>query len=87
MQSPGYKGTVIDIGPEFTTLQSYEMSKEPRGLCVIFNVEAAMGLRERKGSQLDAALLTSLFTQLHFEIQHYKNLSSAVSMKSLISWV
>lgn len=56
------------------------MSKRIRGKCYIINIEHVHGMPPRKGTAVDGNNLRALFTQLHFEVVSYYNLTAEVSI-------
>lgn len=61
-------------------LQSYEMNKETRGKCYIFNMENFKGDSKITAAAEDVNNINDLFTQLHFEVIEFKNLRAGVSL-------
>uniref|UniRef100_G1PSK3 Caspase-8 n=1 Tax=Myotis lucifugus TaxID=59463 RepID=G1PSK3_MYOLU len=61
----------------------YRMESKPRGYCVIFNnydfskarekVPKLRKIKDRTGTDLDAEALHNTFSELHFEVVHYKD--------------
>ncbi|XP_024613146.1 caspase-8 isoform X1 [Neophocaena asiaeorientalis asiaeorientalis] len=61
----------------------YRMKSKPRGYCLIFNnydfsiarkdVPKLHSIKDRNGTDLDAEALRKTFSELHFEIVHYKD--------------
>jgi len=45
---------------------------------VIFNMEKVGAMPVRQGTHVDGQLLTQLFTQLHFEVEHLLNYTRQV---------
>jgi len=45
---------------------------------VIFNMKKVGSYPVREGTQVDARLLTDLFEQLHFDVQHLPNYTAEV---------
>ncbi|XP_006153097.1 caspase-8 isoform X1 [Tupaia chinensis] len=61
----------------------YRMKSKPRGYCLIFNnhnfsqarmeVPKHQSIKDRNGTDVDAEALDKTFSELHFEIVHYKD--------------
>uniref|UniRef100_A0A8C6DF87 Caspase-8 n=1 Tax=Moschus moschiferus TaxID=68415 RepID=A0A8C6DF87_MOSMO len=76
--SPGEQNSELQ-----TSDTVYRMTSKPRGYCLIFNnydfsiarkrVPELHSLKDRSGTHLDAAALDKTFSELHFEIVHYKD--------------
>uniref|UniRef100_A0A8C0H3J3 Caspase-8 n=1 Tax=Chelonoidis abingdonii TaxID=106734 RepID=A0A8C0H3J3_CHEAB len=64
----------------------YKMSSRPRGICLILNnhdftkarseVPKLQNIKDRNGTDADAAALRKVFTKLHFEIAEHKDLTA-----------
>ena len=63
---------------------TYQMDAEPRGYCIIFNVESYFdgSFEERGGSDEDMTRLERLFKALHFSVKLFKNLSAREILKT-----
>ncbi|NXA41043.1 CASP8 protein, partial [Eudromia elegans] len=66
-------------------LEVYKMTSRPRGVCLILNNHnfertgtevAGHKLKNRKGTDVDAAALRKVFSKLHFKIAEYKDLTA-----------
>ncbi|TEA39798.1 hypothetical protein DBR06_SOUSAS4610023 [Sousa chinensis] len=76
--SPGEKDSESQ-----TSNTVYRMKSKPRGYCLIFNnydfsiarkdVPKLHSMKDRNGTNLDAEALRKTFSELHFEIVHYKD--------------
>ncbi|XP_068399932.1 caspase-8 isoform X2 [Eschrichtius robustus] len=76
--SPGEKDSESQ-----TSNTVYRMKSKPRGYCLIFNnydfsiarkdVPKLHSIKDRNGTDLDAEALRKTFSELHFEIVHYKD--------------
>ncbi|XP_059784436.1 caspase-8 isoform X2 [Balaenoptera ricei] len=76
--SPGEKDSESQ-----TSNTIYRMKSKPRGYCLIFNnydfsiarkdVPKLHSIKDRNGTDLDAEALRKTFSELHFEIVHYKD--------------
>nr|QHY92978.1 caspase 8 [Haliotis diversicolor] len=73
----------INIHDKQSTIPTYKMNANPRGICVIINnfefwpgSEGAPDLKNRTGTHIDAAKLSDTFSRLHFDIVHYNDLSA-----------
>nr|XP_058909430.1 caspase-8 isoform X2 [Kogia breviceps]XP_058909431.1 caspase-8 isoform X2 [Kogia breviceps] len=76
--SPGEKDSESQ-----TSNAVYRMKSKPRGYCLIFNnydfsiarkdVPKLHSIKDRNGTDLDAEALRKTFSELHFEIVHYKD--------------
>ncbi|KAJ8338520.1 hypothetical protein SKAU_G00374860 [Synaphobranchus kaupii] len=76
----------VDTGPESKCEEVYDMSRRPRGHCVIinnFSFEEAMEknptlkLGRRDGTDADVEALEEAFSSLHFMVHHRKDLRQA----------
>ncbi|CAK7306577.1 caspase-8 [Vulpes vulpes] len=66
-----------------TSDKVYRMKSKPRGYCLIFNnydfsvarreVPKLQSIKDRNGTDLDADALSKTFSELHFEIVHFKD--------------
>ncbi|XP_046377168.1 uncharacterized protein LOC124149539 isoform X1 [Haliotis rufescens] len=73
----------INLHEKQSTIPTYKMNANPRGICVIINNsqfwaedEGAPALNPRTGSDIDADKLTETFSRLHFKIERYNDLPS-----------
>ncbi|NWY50134.1 CASP8 protein, partial [Chionis minor] len=67
-------------------LEAYKMTSRPRGVCLILNnhsfakareaVPEPKNMKDRNGTDVDAAALRRVFSKLHFEIEEYRNLTA-----------
>ncbi|XP_010222877.1 PREDICTED: caspase-8-like [Tinamus guttatus] len=66
-------------------LEVYKMTSRPRGVCLILNNHnferngaevAGHKLKDRKGTDVDAAALSKVFSKLHFKIAEHKDLTA-----------
>uniref|UniRef100_A0A8B9NRD3 Caspase-8 n=1 Tax=Apteryx owenii TaxID=8824 RepID=A0A8B9NRD3_APTOW len=66
-------------------LEVYKMTSRPRGVCLILNNHnfararaevAELKMRDRNGTDVDAAALKKVFSKLHFKIAEYKDLTA-----------
>ncbi|NXU56517.1 CASP8 protein, partial [Turnix velox] len=74
-------------------LEAYKMTSRPRGICVIMNnhsfakareaVPVPQKLKDRDGTDVDAAALKRVFSKLHFEIQEHKDLTAEEILKTV----
>uniref|UniRef100_K7FHJ8 Caspase-8 n=1 Tax=Pelodiscus sinensis TaxID=13735 RepID=K7FHJ8_PELSI len=56
----------------------YKMNSQPRGICLILNNhDFSKQMKDRNGTNADAAALTKVFTKLHFEIKEHRDLTAA----------
>ncbi|NWH22108.1 CASP8 protein, partial [Grus americana] len=70
----------------FQQLEAYKMTSRPRGVCLILNnhnfakareaVLEQKNLKDRTGTDVDAAALTRVFSKLHFIIKEYRDLTA-----------
>ncbi|NXC42796.1 CASP8 protein, partial [Penelope pileata] len=68
-------------------LEAYKMTSRPRGVCLILNnhsfakaretVPELRNMNDRNGTDVDAAALRKVFSNLHFTIAEYKDLTAA----------
>ncbi|NXM24625.1 CASP8 protein, partial [Oxyruncus cristatus] len=80
--APGFPGS-CNISSQ---LEAYKMTSRPCGVCLILNnhnfakaresVLEHKYLRDRNGTDVDAAALRNVFTKLHFRIQEHKDLTA-----------
>lgn len=64
----------------------YRMKSKPRGYCLIFNnydfsvarknIARLHNIKDRNGTDLDAAALSKTFSDLHFEVRPYKDVTA-----------
>ncbi|NXG04287.1 CASP8 protein, partial [Sakesphorus luctuosus] len=81
----------LPVAPEFpgshnSQLSTYKMSSRPRGVCLVLNnhnfAKAREGvlqlrcLRDRNGTDVDAAALRNVFSKLHFRVEEYRDLTA-----------
>ncbi|XP_050772781.1 caspase-8 isoform X1 [Gopherus flavomarginatus] len=74
------------IQEEIQQPDMYKMSSRPRGICLILNnhdftkarseVPKLQNIKDRNGTDADAAALRKVFTKLHFEIAEHKDLTA-----------
>ncbi|NXI73961.1 CASP8 protein, partial [Anseranas semipalmata] len=67
-------------------LEAYKMTSRPRGVCLILNnhnfskareaVPELKKMNDRNGTDVDAAALRKVFSNLHFKIEEYKDLTA-----------
>ncbi|XP_076848741.1 caspase 20, apoptosis-related cysteine peptidase isoform X2 [Brachyhypopomus gauderio] len=70
--------------PAHTQISEYKISSTPRGLCVIINnVNFNPVFSDRKGSDVDEASLTEVFTWLGFSVKVHRD-QSAQQMKTVL---
>ncbi|XP_006133700.1 caspase-8 isoform X1 [Pelodiscus sinensis] len=72
---------------EIQQTDMYKMNSQPRGICLILNnhdfskarseVPKLQQMKDRNGTNADAAALTKVFTKLHFEIKEHRDLTAA----------
>ncbi|XP_013807775.1 caspase-8 [Apteryx mantelli] len=74
-----------DSHSESSQLEVYKMTSRPRGVCLILNNHnfararaevAELKMRDRNGTDVDAAALKKVFSKLHFKIAEYKDLTA-----------
>ncbi|XP_075612442.1 caspase-8 [Balearica regulorum gibbericeps] len=75
-----------DSWNEPSRLEAYKMTSRPRGVCLILNnhnfakareaVLEQKNLKDRTGTDVDAAALTRVFRKLHFIIREYRDLTA-----------
>ncbi|XP_071418118.1 caspase-8-like isoform X2 [Pithys albifrons albifrons] len=78
---------------ESSQLEAYKMSSRPRGVCLILNnhnfARAREGvlqlgcLRDRNGTDVDAAALRNVFSKLHFRVEEYRDLTAEEIRKTV----
>ncbi|NXC28590.1 CASP8 protein, partial [Campylorhamphus procurvoides] len=74
-------------------LEAYKMTSRPCGVCLILNnhnfAKAREGvlepkyLRDRNGTDVDAAALRSVFSKLHFRVEEYRDLTAEEIRKTV----
>ncbi|XP_077535257.1 uncharacterized protein LOC144147085 isoform X3 [Haemaphysalis longicornis] len=67
------------IAGERPATKEYSMTRKPRGMCIIINnmdFDIDGNQHTRKGSEIDAQRMKSLFTQLHFRVTLRTNLKA-----------
>ncbi|NWR65642.1 CASP8 protein, partial [Bucorvus abyssinicus] len=77
----------------FHQLEAYKMTSRPRGVCVILNnhnfakareaVLEPKHMKDRNGTDVDAAALRSVFSKLHFTIAEHRDLTAEEIRKTL----
>lgn len=82
-----------DSKPQQTADKVYRMKSKPRGYCVIFNnydfskarknVPKLRKIKDRTGTDLDAEALHNTFSELHFEVVHYKDTTAKAICETL----
>ncbi|NXP08934.1 CASP8 protein, partial [Thinocorus orbignyianus] len=75
------------------SLEAYKMTSRPRGVCVILNnhsfekarnaVPKHKFLKDRNGTDVDAAALETVFRKLHFEVEKHRNLTAEEIRKTV----
>ncbi|OWK58436.1 Caspase-8 [Lonchura striata] len=81
--APGPLGSFNDSSQ---LLEAYKMTSRPRGVCLILNnhnfAKAREGvlehkhLKDRNGTDVDAAALRNVFSKLHFRVEEYRDLTA-----------
>ncbi|XP_074884241.1 caspase-8 isoform X1 [Buteo buteo] len=71
---------------ESSQLEAYKMTSRPRGVCLILNnhnfakareaVPEPKNMKDRNGTDVDAAALRRVFSKLHFTIAEYRDLTA-----------
>ena len=64
----------------------YKMESRPKGQCLIINNEKFKNLSFRKGSQIDADNLQTVFTALGFVVKIQSNLNQSAMEQELTSF-
>ncbi|NXU23690.1 CASP8 protein, partial [Thalassarche chlororhynchos] len=78
---------------EYSKLEAYKMTSRPRGVCLILNnhnfakareaVPEPKNLKDRNGTDVDAAALRRVFSKLHFTIADYRDLTAEEIRKTV----
>ncbi|NXL57826.1 CASP8 protein, partial [Chordeiles acutipennis] len=78
---------------ESSQLETYKMTSQPRGVCLILNnhnfakaraaVPEPKDLKDRHGTDVDAAALSRVFSKLHFTIEAYRDLTAEEIRKTV----
>ncbi|NWI28791.1 CASP8 protein, partial [Sula dactylatra] len=78
---------------EYSQLEAYKMTSQPRGVCLILNnhnfakareaVPEPKNMKDRSGTDVDAAALRRVFTKLHFTIAEHKDLTAEEIRKAV----
>ncbi|NXF37491.1 CASP8 protein, partial [Nyctibius bracteatus] len=78
---------------ESSKLEAYKMTSQPRGVCLILNnhnfakareaVPEPKNMKDRNGTDVDAASLRSVFSKLHFTIAEYRDLTAEEIRKTV----
>ncbi|NWI16077.1 CASP8 protein, partial [Crypturellus soui] len=90
LKSPGLRSTWrrvqgFQLCALVQQLEVYKMTSRPRGVCLILNNHyferngaevAGHKLKDRNGTDVDAAALRKVFSKLHFKIAEYKDLTA-----------
>ncbi|NWS06944.1 CASP8 protein, partial [Motacilla alba] len=81
--APGPPGSFNDSSQ---LLEAYKMTSRPRGVCLILNnhnfAKAREGvlehkhMKDRNGTDVDAAALRNVFSKLHFRVEEYRDLTA-----------
>ncbi|XP_009888484.1 PREDICTED: caspase-8 [Charadrius vociferus] len=74
-------------------LEAYKMTSQPRGVCLILNnhsfakareaVPEPKNMKDRNGTDVDAAALRRVFSMLHFTIAEHRNLTAEEIRKTV----
>ncbi|NXN16029.1 CASP8 protein, partial [Indicator maculatus] len=77
----------------FQQLEAYKMTSRPRGVCLILNnhnfakareaVPELRNLRDRDGTDVDAAALRRVFSKLHFAVAEHRDLTAEGMRKTV----
>ncbi|NXW75539.1 CASP8 protein, partial [Hirundo rustica] len=77
-------------------LEAYKMTSRPCGVCLILNnhnfAKAREGvlehkhMKDRKGTDVDAAALRNVFSKLHFRVEEYRDLTAEEIRKTVKSF-
>ncbi|XP_009641849.1 caspase-8 isoform X1 [Egretta garzetta] len=78
---------------ESSQLEAYKMTSRPRGVCLILNnhsfakareaVPEPKNMKDRNGTNVDAAALRRVFSKLHFTIAEYNDLTAEEIRKTV----
>ncbi|XP_009980064.1 PREDICTED: caspase-8, partial [Tauraco erythrolophus] len=78
---------------ESSQLEAYKMTSQPRGVCLILNnhnfakareaVPEPKKMKDRNGTDVDAAALRRIFSKLHFTIAEYRDLTAEEIRKTV----
>ncbi|XP_075567662.1 caspase-8 isoform X3 [Pelecanus crispus] len=78
---------------ESSQLEAYKMTSQPRGVCLILNnhnfakareaVPEPKNMKDRNGTDVDAAALSSVFSKLHFTVREYRDLTAEEIRKTV----
>ncbi|KAM6200798.1 caspase-8-like [Sarcoramphus papa] len=78
---------------ESSQLEAYKMTSRPRGVCLILNnhnfakareaVPEPKNMKDRNGTDVDAAALKRVFSKLHFTIAEYRDLTAEEIRKTV----
>ncbi|NXE77447.1 CASP8 protein, partial [Cochlearius cochlearius] len=78
---------------ESSRLEAYKMTSRPRGVCLILNnhsfakareaVPEPKNMKDRNGTNVDAAALRRVFSKLHFTIAEYSDLTAEEIRKTV----
>ncbi|NWW92370.1 CASP8 protein, partial [Rhynochetos jubatus] len=85
-EAPGGEGGRFTNSLAFQQLEAYKMTSQPRGVCVILNnhsfakareaVPELRNMKDRNGTDVDAAALSRVFKKLHFKIEEHRDLTA-----------
>uniref|UniRef100_A0A8C0VUH2 Caspase family p20 domain-containing protein n=1 Tax=Cyanistes caeruleus TaxID=156563 RepID=A0A8C0VUH2_CYACU len=91
---PSHPSTTRDSG--HSLLEAYKMTSRPCGVCLILNnhnfAKAREGvlehkhMKDRNGTDVDAAALRNVFTKLHFRVEEYRDLTAEGIRKTVKSF-
>ncbi|NXJ89403.1 CASP8 protein, partial [Corythaixoides concolor] len=84
---------ISQISLSFQQLEAYKMTSRPRGVCLILNnhnfakareaVPEPKNMKDRNGTDVDAAALRRIFSKLHFTIAEYRDLTAEEIRKTV----
>ncbi|XP_061090790.1 caspase-8-like isoform X2 [Conger conger] len=79
-RTPVHHQLSVDAGTESIYEEAYDMSRRPRGHCIIINnhnFEASRKHPNRDGTDVDARALKEVFERMHFRVHPHRDLTQA----------
>ncbi|NXP63117.1 CASP8 protein, partial [Chloropsis cyanopogon] len=86
-------GPPVSFDDSSQLLEAYKMTSRPRGVCLILNnhnfAKAREGvlehkhMKDRNGTDVDAAALRNVFSKLHFRVEEYRDLTAEEIRKTV----
>ncbi|XP_038643839.1 caspase-8-like isoform X1 [Scyliorhinus canicula] len=81
--SNAFHSQSVEMNSEQQSLDKYKMESNPRGYCVIINNSKFKTMTDRRGTNVDAERLHSIFSWLGFEVSLCKDLSASEMLDTM----